>query len=270
MPTPAKPNTDANTVVIKPIQSESIVVSVLGTRPLIINRLSEKVRRELMLPSAKKTASDKAANLKHDPIEEFLASPYTLEDDNAPTYLALTPQHFKGAMMNAALDLPEVRKTQVGRLVWVEGETMPIYGIPELFIKPTRMADMARTPDVKARCIIPNWAAEITITFTVPLMTKQSVVNLLAAAGMIAGVGDWRPEKGKGTYGQFSLVDDDDPRFVAIKADGGRAAQIAAMADPECYDAETQELLGWFTEEVARRGRSSQLTSVPKTKERAA
>lgn len=249
---------ETQTIEIAPILTETIVVAVRGARPLILNRMAEKARHELLLPKGRKSAADKAANLKHNPLEEFRSSPYTIADDDAPTMLAMPSSAFKGAMMQAALDLPGAKKAQIGRLVWVEGDMTPVYGIPELFMSVTRSADINRTPDIRTRAIVPEWAAIVTISFATPLLTKRSVVNLLAASGQLCGVGDWRPEKGKGTYGQFHLVDaEKDEAFKRIVASGGRAAQLAAMSDPAAYDQESEELLGWFDTELKVRGRAA-------------
>jgi hypothetical protein len=91
------------------------------------------------------------------------------------------------------------------------------------------------------------------VTFVTPMLNERSIVNLLAAAGITAGVGDWRAEKGKGAYGQFRLANPDDPELPALLAQG-RKVQIAAMADHVCYDGETRELLSWYEIETNRRG----------------
>jgi hypothetical protein len=87
------------------------------------------------------------------------------------------------------------------------------------------------------------------------MMNERSVVNLFAAAGVLSGVGDWRNEKGSGTFGQFMLVDPDNELFRRIVETGGRDVQIAAMANPTAYDRETEELLAWFEVEVVARGK---------------
>lgn len=250
-------------IVVESVRKETIAVPIRGVRPLILNRVSEKAKRELLFPAGgRKTAADRAASLKHDPPGEFRAAPYTLTEEDAPTYLAGLASWFKNAMMDAALDMPGAKKTQIGRLLWVEGERVPIYGVPEIFLTITRSADIQRTPDVRTRCIVPAWAAIIEITYVVPLLNERSVLNLLAAAGMICGVGDWRPQKGKGTYGQFILTNpDDDAAFVQTMQTGGRAAQLAAMANPGPYDDESEELLAWFDTELERRGKSNGKTA---------
>jgi hypothetical protein len=117
-----------------------------------------------------------------------------------------------------------------------------------------RSANAARPPDIRTRVIIPEWCADLTISFVMPTLRQTAVANLLGAAGITAGVGDWRPEKGKGSYGQFELAGKTDPRVAQIKKLWGRAAQIEAMAAPKTYDLETEELLAWFNEEAPKRG----------------
>jgi hypothetical protein len=251
--------TAEKTVFVDAVRTESVRLAVLGTRPIILNRLSEKARHELLFPQGRKTGAARASSLKHDPIREFRDSPYTLEDDDAPTFLAHMSSAFKGAMMNAALDLPGAKKTQIGRLLWVEGEYTPIYGIPQLHMAVTRSADMNRTPDIRTRCIVPRWAATVTVTYTVPLINERSVINLAQAAGTLSGVGDWRPEKGKGVFGQFTLVDPDDETFQEIVRTGGRAAQMHAMDNPEAYDREARSLLAWFEVEATSSGKLKRL-----------
>lgn len=227
---------------------------ILGTSPLIMNRMSQKVWFELLAPKGKKTASEKASSLKHDPIQEFRDAPYTMADPNAPTLLGMMPTAFKRAMGTAALDMPGAKKTQIGRLVYIEGEMISVYGVPKVFMAITRSADMNKTPDVRTRAILPEWACKLSITFTKPILREQSIVNLLAAAGFQSGVGDWRQEKGSGSYGAFKVVSEDDKDFNRILKTMGRTAQEEAVKAPEPYNDETSEMLAWFDVEIRRRG----------------
>lgn len=241
-------------IIIEPIQRVTIDVAVIGERPLIHNRMSEKAKRELLLPGGRKTAADKAANLKHNPLEEFRASPYLLPDEY-DTFIGIMSSAFKGAMMTAALDMPGAAKSKIGRLVYVHGDYVPVYGIPELLMSVTRSAGMNATPDIRTRAVMPKWAAFVRISFAVPLLNEQSILNLLAAAGMTAGVGDWRPEKGKGDYGRFRISNPDDADFLEIVENQGRLAQGAAMESPAFYDEQSAELFAWYGTEVRRQGK---------------
>ena len=141
----------------------------------------------------------------------------------------------------------------MGRLSYVEGEKVPIYGIPKLFMTPVRNSGMNRAPDIRTRAIIAEWAAFVPIRYTTPMLNFRTVSTLFQAAGVICGVGDWRPEKGSGNFGTFEVVDQDDPEFLRIVKEGGRKAQEAAMKRADPYDAETEELLTWFEDEAKAR-----------------
>jgi hypothetical protein len=241
------------TVDVPRVVTGSSRLAVLGAKPLILNRMSEKARRELLLGGRRKTLVERQSTIKHDPYQEFRASPYTLRDEEAPTYLAVMSSAFKNAMTTAALDLPGANKSQIGRLVWVEGEYTPIYGVPKLFMSVVRSADLNRTPDIRTRAIVWPWAALIDVSYIVPLITPHAVVNLAIAGGQTVGIGDWRTEKGKATYGQFGIVEEGDPRLQAVLAEG-RERQVRAMDEAAPYDQETEELLDWWRDDPRRLG----------------
>lgn len=253
---PAKNAGAPTAIAVQRTETQRIEVALIGESPLILNRMSRKAAHELLMPRGPKNAAQKQAELKHDPIAEYQASPYTFASPETPTLLAMMSSAVKGAMMTAALDLPGTKKAQIGRLIYVEGELIPVWGVPKLFMSITRSADMNRTPDVRTRAIVPSWAALVSVRFVRPILTETAVVNLLQAGGTTAGVGDWRPEKGKGSFGQFRIANATDPAFLALCEGAGRVEQTLAMDAPEPYDAETTELLTWFEDEVVVRGKT--------------
>ena len=181
---------------IPAIVQSRIKVCILGTTPLILNRLSEKAKHELLLPAPKKNAAAKASTLKHDPRAEYVASAYKFSSETeAPTEIYFSGLGFKAALCGAAVDIPGAAKAQCMRLIYISQEKVPIYGIPKQFMAVTRCSDMNRTPDVRTRCIIPEWACEIEVRFIRQFFREQAVLNLLAAAGIMRGLGDCRPHQ---------------------------------------------------------------------------
>lgn len=253
----AKSDKQAETIEVLEVKRGRIEVCILGTSPLIMNRMSEKAARTLLLPK-KKTEAEKKGTLKHNPPEEYRASAHKAAG-SGPTRLLLPTAQIKGALRSVALDMPGSTKAEIGRQVFVNPDYVPLYGAPEMFMAITRSADKNRTPDVRTRAILPRWACRASIEFVIPLLTAKEVINLLAAAGIMRGLGDWRPEKGSGSYGQFEVVSADNKDFRDVIKNGGRDAQDSALENPACYGPETAELLGWFTEEVERRGRTPEL-----------
>jgi hypothetical protein len=241
-------------ITIMEVQRGILDVCILGTSPLIMHCMSEKAGHELLLPAGPKTRADKQSNLKHNPLEEFRASPYFTDDNREPTLLALLPSMFKRAMGTAALDMAGANKSQIGRLVYVPGEKLPVWGVPRVFMSIVRNSDINHTPDVRTRAILPEWACRVTLQYTTPILRQQSIVNLLAAAGFQSGVGDWRQEKGSGSYGSFKMVSPEDRDFQRIIKTMGRTAQQDAIDNPVSYNAETGKMLAWFDVEIKRRG----------------
>jgi hypothetical protein len=227
---------------------------ILGTTPLIHHRMSEKAKGELFLGKETKSKSQKSSTAKHDPMKEYRDSPYISLNEQDETLIYILPTAFKGGMGTAAIDMPGVAKTQIKRHIYVNGFQCGVYGVPQIMCAITRSADINRTPDVRTRAIMPEWACKLTVEFTKPIFREQSIANLLASAGMVCGVGDWRQEKGSGNYGCYKLVSEDDPDFVRITQTQGRAAQIEALENPVPYDKETADLLSWFDIECRRRG----------------
>lgn len=225
---------------------------IIGETPLLCNRMAAKAQRELLLPAGRKTTTERATILKHTPVEEFRDSILRLPE-GYPTLVGMPAPAFKASLRTAALDMPGATKSQIGRLTFVVGYSIPIYGLPEMFMSVVRMADIGRTPDVRTRAILPRWACRITIGFAQPLIKANMVTNLLASAGMTCGIGDGRQEKGALNFGAFRLTSEDDPEFLEIIETGGRAAQIEAMLEARPHDADTAELLSWYDGELERR-----------------
>jgi hypothetical protein len=244
---------------IKPMKITEMGICILSASPMIFNRQSGKAQRELLFPAPPKNRASKRANLKHDPLQEYRNSVYRDRDDSADTRLVFPANAFKGAAMTAALEIPGATKASIGRLLVVCGYQVRIWGVPRLFMAGIRQAGMNKTPDIRTRAILPEWATIITVQYPEDTMNATSVANLFAAAGQVCGIGDWRQEKGKGSFGLFSLVSENNADFQRILAEGGREAQDAALENPEAFDQESADLWSWFEEEVVARGREKDL-----------
>ena len=228
---------------------------IRGLTPLIYNAVSEKARHELLMPRGRLSSAAKAVSLKHDPLHEFQESVYRYREDQ-PTRLFFPAGACKKAMMGAAIDIPGATKAALGRLISVVGDEVGVYGIPQLLMSVVRSADMNHTPDIRTRAILPKWACSLTIRFAQPMLGPTQIGNLLAAAGLLRGVGDWRQEKGAGNYGQFEVVSE---KEVLPFLKMGRDIQDRALAEPATYDLETDKLLTWFQGEIVRRERKEQI-----------
>jgi len=183
---PAKKVEASAEITVEKLTTVTLVFYILGITPILLNRMSIKAWQSLLLPPPKSRGNKKESILKHDPKNEFRASSYLLP--GGPTLIGHLASAFKGAMAGAALDLPGTNKSEIGRLCWVDGEYIPIWGIPELHMSVVRMADAKKTPDIRTRVIMREWACKISVTFVSPNLSAKTVANILSAAGFVLDV----------------------------------------------------------------------------------
>ncbi len=228
-------------------------LKLIGTTPFYFNAMSAKSKRSLLIGGAKKTAAEKR-ELKHNPEEEYRASVYRLP--SGPTLLGFPAPGVKQAMATAALETPGVTKTSVQRLIFLPEQRIKMWGRPYLKMDVVRSADMNKTPDIRTRAFLPRWCAEVDIAYVEPTLSIYSIVSLLSNAGVIVGIGDFRQEKGRGSFGTFAVAGDDlgdwQDYWNEVTAEG-RDAQEFALANPEVADDETRELMQLLQEERLRR-----------------
>jgi len=238
---------------IDALKQGRVTLRMIGTTPLYFNAMSAKAKRSLLLGGGKKTVAERK-ELKHDPEQEFRDSVYRMP--NGETLLGFPAPGVKGAMATAALETKSVTKTSVNRLIFMPEQRIRIWGKPFLKMDVVRSADMAKTPDIRTRAFLPRWCATVDVAFVTPTLSVHSVVSLLANAGVIIGIGDFRQEKGRGSYGTFSVHGDDlgdwQETWDEITAEG-RLCQQAAMEAPEYADEDTSELMDILMDERKRR-----------------
>ena len=236
----------STTIKIPAVKQETCTVSLSGTSGLWCHRMGSKAKHTLLIGGRRKTAAERSV-LKHDPVNEFMDSMHIFEDRNEHTRIFFPAMALKSAMSTAALVVPGIYKTDVQRLVYLPDEWIPIYGVPQLRMSVTRSADARRTPDIRTRAFFPRWATDLTIKYVRPNLTKTAVLALLANAGIVCGIGDFRQEKGKGSYGTFKPV-------ISIDRDlFDMDAQRAALEQPIIEDPETRVLMRQFDLEVENR-----------------
>ncbi len=239
---------------IDALKQGRITLRMIGTTPMYFNAMSAKAKRTLLIGGGKKTAAEKK-ELKHDPEQEFRDSVYRAPSGD--TLLCFPAPGVKAAMATAALETAGVTKTTVNRLIFLPEQKIRIWGKPYLKMDVVRSADMNKTPDIRSRAFLPRWCAEIDIAYVAPTLSAYSVVSLLQNAGAIVGIGDFRQEKGRGSYGTFAVAGAEDmgdwqEAWDEITQEA-RAVQEEAMANPECADEETDELMVILEEERQRR-----------------
>ena len=243
---------ETGTLHIDALKQGRVTLRMIGSTPLYFNSMSAKAMRTLLVGGGKKTAAERK-EVKHNPEAEYRDSVYRLPD--GPTLLGFPAPGVKGAMATAALETAGITKTSVQRLIFLPEQKIRVWGTPYLKMDVVRSADMNRTPDVRTRAYLQRWCAEVTIAYVQPTLSMQSIVSLLANAGAIVGIGDFRQEKGRGSFGTFSVCGDQDQNDLwdELTQHEGRDAQAFALENPTPADDTTTELMDFLSEERIRR-----------------
>ena len=126
-------------------------------------------------------------------------------------YAAVPAMSFKTAMVGACRLYSGITMVQTKLLLFVEGdddanELVKLSGPWSMREDTPRNA--SGTPDLRYRMEIWPWSATLRIRYLPSLITPESVIALLDAAGRL-GVGDWRPSSPKsasGDHGQFQVL----------------------------------------------------------------
>lgn len=238
---------------IDALKQGRVTLRMIGNTPMYMNSMSIKAKRDLLIGGGKKTAAEKK-DIKHNPEQEFRDSAHTKRDGE--TLLCFPAPGVKSAMATAALETAGITKSSVQRLIFLPQQRIQVWGRPYLKMDVVRSADMNRTPDIRTRAFLPRWVAEVDIAFVMPTLSAHSIVSLLANAGAIVGLGDFRQEKGRGSFGTFTVAGDDlgDMRdYWDEVTQEARDVQQEAMDNPEYADDETQELMDILMGERYRR-----------------
>jgi hypothetical protein len=220
--------------VIEQLKLETIVLQIVGIRPLIVHAWDPKTQAE-MLAKQMKIPVKGAKQKERNPQAEYEAALYRIPEHMGGGYgvpAAAFKQSFVDACRHVDLKMTEatgafhVRGIEVPlpevKLVDPEGneikvgektmEMIPIFGS-----KPEMRMDMVRleggSADLRFRPYFMYWWCLVPVQVAVGSMTPQQVTDLANRAGFHCGVCEWRPfsKKSKnGTYGMYKIASNKD------------------------------------------------------------
>jgi hypothetical protein len=193
--------TDA-TIHIETVPVATLRVPILGTSPLIVNRFSEKAKRQ-MLDAMQGRKSPKEPK---DPQAEYQASLYRMKGGDGFGFPTIA---FKAATVGAARFYGQLTMTGLKQMLFFRGEVGEDgQQLCRLEGEPRMREDTVRVgrggSDLRYRGEFPEWQTYVDVTFVKSALTPTSVLSLIDAGGLGIGVGEWRPEK-DGDFGTFRV-----------------------------------------------------------------
>lgn len=191
-------------IVIDRIEAETIRIPILGTAPLIVNRFSEKAKREML----DAMQGRKAPRRRKDPDAEYEAAFYRLK---AGGY-GFPCIGFKAATVSACRFYRGVTMTALKQFIFTSGEPDESgQAMVRIDGEPVMREDVVRVArggtDLRYRPCFEKWSTVLTLTFASSVVTRDSVLSLVDAGGMGVGVGEWRPEH-DGDFGTYRIDPD--------------------------------------------------------------
>lgn len=215
------PAAETARLVIDPVRTETLLVPIVGTAPLIVSRFSEKAKQQMLDAQL----GVKRQREKRDPEAEYRASMYTLRDEEDGTIRYGFPSMaFKMATIGACRYYGRtVKMTEVKQFMFVHGISSAgkgsikltlIDGEPVMREDYVRLAGPSRPADLRYRACFQEWSAVLEVTYTDNLLDRTSLINLIEAGGFGVGVGEWRPER-NGDFGTYRISDQENIRSVA-------------------------------------------------------
>lgn len=196
------------------VGTETLLVPIVGTSPLIVHRFSEKAKRQ-MLDNMQGRKSPKQAK---DPKAEYEAAFYRLKDGGYG-FPALA---FKAATVGGARFYSGVTMTALKQFLFVHGEEGDDgRALTRVEGEPLMREDVVTVgrngSDLRYRPQFSEWRTTLEVRYVTSALTQGSVLSLIDAGGMGVGIGEWRPEK-DGDFGTYRV---DPSREVEIIKDSG-------------------------------------------------
>jgi hypothetical protein len=180
---------------LRPITIKSILLTVIGDTELIVNKWSEKAKRQMLDKQMKKAAQPKEAK---DPESDYKNSIYTFEDGR----YAFPSIAFKAAAVRAA-KTDGIAMTDARAWFHIDDELVEIKGEPRMREDTVRL--QGGPADIRFRAGFPKWQATLIVRYNSRAISAEQIVNLFNTAGFGTGVGEWRPEK-NGNFGRFHVM----------------------------------------------------------------
>lgn len=215
---------------INKIGTETLLVPITGTAPLIVHRFSEKAKRQMLDAMQGRKSPKEAKN----PQAEYEAAFYRLAD-GGNGFPALA---FKAATVGGARFYSGVTMTALKQFMFFRGELggdgralVRIEGDPEL--REDVVTVGRNGTDLRYRPQFIPWRAVLRVTYVMSVLTQGSVISLINAGGMGVGVGEWRPEK-DGDFGTYQV---DPDRDIEIEKDASAVAKPKAARAPKATKA---------------------------------
>lgn len=190
------------TVQLPEFDIHKMVVPIIGTSPLVMNKFSEKMKTAMR----EKQEGLEVKNKKHEvrkPMEEVEAARHR----GVAGWEGFPASGFKAAIIRGGKMIGQVMKdAQTSIFIVADCEETQLVKIEG---KSRMRTDMVRIgmgiAQVRYRPEYPQWSAKLVIEFNRGMISREQILQMIRAGGYGCGIGEMRPEKTKMQFGRFDI-----------------------------------------------------------------
>jgi len=185
-------------IIVTPINIGSFKLKVVGTSPMLQEKMSEKVMEVLKNQMEGKGKDKKTIKDFESEVEGKI-----WKDSNGN--VCFPAGGFKKAIVEAAPYLDGFDK-KLARSIVIVGDLIPIKYSKQLINKTVgKMSGITKAPRPIWRPEFRDWSCELNVRYNESLITPEQIINLTKLAGFHIGVGGWTPQH-NGSYGMFTVA----------------------------------------------------------------
>lgn len=195
---------ETKTVTIPPLEFKLADITIEGDTPLLVNKFSEKSRREIEEKSTKKAMKKKDFGAPEEQMKEAL---YVI--DAKKEIYGVPAGGLKLCAVSAASFVDGVKKTHLRGAFQIINDIqglIPINGDkPTLDGRIVRVGNFGnKKPCTRYRPRFDNWSITFRIKYNPRMVSVDQLLNLYENAGFAVGLCEHRPEK-NGNLGMFHV-----------------------------------------------------------------
>jgi hypothetical protein len=189
----------SKTIDVEPIKITEMKVLVVGTTPLLMEKMSDEVANGLRDKMEGKGKDKKTVRNFEEEVKDKIH--YTSEGK-----VGFPTSGFKKAIVEAAPYMSGMDKKLARSIIVLgDGEMAEIKFKKQTINKAMgRDSGINRAPRPIWRPEFQGWSTTLTIRFNSKMITEDQIVNLLKLAWFHIGIGGWRPQCG-GNHGTFTV-----------------------------------------------------------------
>lgn len=218
-------------VEIKPMELQTVELTIEGITPLVVHAWSEKAKR-MMLDKQR----GKATKTKHEvkiPVNDFMQACYWLTEqpESGETDEEAESNFNQAISQGARFGFPvtgikqsvimgamrgglDVKTTELRGSFFLEGSTDDatvdiaeiVSDVPVMREDMVKVGGMSKTADIRYRPEFRNWRIPLRMTYNVNgKYSLEQLLNCFNVGGFVCGIGEWRPER-DGQMGMYKLV----------------------------------------------------------------